>query len=24
VRDKYPDIIEVLMIDPDTQEPIKF
>lgn len=24
VRDKFPDIIEVLMIDPDTEEPIKF
>ena len=24
VRDKFPDIIEVLMIDPDTQEPLKF
>ena len=24
VRDKFPDIIEVLMIDPDTLEPLKF
>lgn len=24
VRDKFPDIVEVLMIDPDKQEPIKF
>ncbi|KAL4427165.1 hypothetical protein ABPG77_001169 [Micractinium sp. CCAP 211/92] len=24
VRDKYPDIIEVLMLDADTEEPIKF
>lgn len=24
VRDKYPDIIEVLMLDADTDEPIKF
>ncbi|KAL4459185.1 hypothetical protein ABPG75_014050 [Micractinium tetrahymenae] len=24
IRDKYPDIVEVLMIDPDTEEPIKF
>lgn len=24
VRDKFPDIVEVLMIDPDTQDPIKF
>ena len=24
VRDKFPDLVEVLMMDPDTGEPIKF
>ncbi|PRW61409.1 nifU chloroplastic isoform A [Chlorella sorokiniana] len=24
VRDKFPDIVEVMMVDPDTEEPIKF
>ena len=24
VRDKFPDLVEVLMVDPDTEEPIKF
>jgi hypothetical protein len=24
LRDKFPDLIEVLVVDPDTEEPIKF
>lgn len=24
LRDKFPDLVEVLMIDPETEEPIKF